>query len=114
MVIIRKGDAYALPVLIKSDDTAITAADVSGVRIGIGSIVASYLDSDILPEYKAEHPYTGTFSGKRIHRGIYKAKDGTLINADVNGAANISRKVSGSIMQPRIGLLASPQRIRLT
>lgn len=75
---------------------------------------SSYLDSDILPEYKAEHPYTGTFSGKRIHRGVYKAKDGTLINADVNGAANISRKVSGSIMQPCIGLLASPQRIRLT
>lgn len=47
MVIIRKGDAYALPVLIKSDDTAITAADVSGVRIGIGSIVASYPDGKL-------------------------------------------------------------------
>lgn len=74
---------------------------------------SSYLDSDILPKYKAEQPYTGVFSGKRIHRGLYKTKDGTLINADVNGAANISRKVSGSILQPCIGLLASPQRIRL-
>lgn len=75
---------------------------------------SSYLDNDFLPEYKAEHPYTEDFSGKRVHRGLYKTKDGKLINADVNGAANISRKVSGSKLQPCIGLLASPQRIRLS
>lgn len=75
---------------------------------------SSYLDNDVLPEYKAEQPYTGYFSGKRIHRGLYRTKDGKLINADVNGAANISRKVSGSELQPCIGLLASPQRIRLS
>ena len=74
---------------------------------------SSYLDNDVLPEYKAEQPYTGDFSGRRIHRGLYRTKDGKLINADVNGAANISRKVSGSKLQPCIGLLASPQRIRL-
>ena len=33
------------------------------------------------------------FSGKRIKRGPYKSKNGTLLNADVNGAANILRKV---------------------
>ena len=75
---------------------------------------SSYLDNDFLPEYKAEQPYTEDFSGKRVHRGLYKTKDGKLINADVNGAANISRKVSGSKLQPCIGLLASPQRIRLS
>ena len=32
------------------------------------------------------------FSGKRIKRGLYRASDGTLINADVNGAYNILRK----------------------
>ena len=74
---------------------------------------SSYLDNDVLPEYKAEQLYTGDFSGRRIHRGLYRTKDGKLINADVNGAANISRKVSGSKLQPCIGLLASPQRIRL-
>lgn len=56
---------------------------------------SSYLDKDVLPVYKAEQPYTGAFSGKRIYRGLYKAADGTTINADVNGAANILRKVSG-------------------
>lgn len=32
---------------------------------------SSYLDGDVLPEYKSEHPYTVTFSGKRIHRYLY-------------------------------------------
>lgn len=32
-------------------------------------------------------------SGKRITRGMYKTRDGYLINADVNGAYNIIRKV---------------------
>jgi transposase len=33
-----------------------------------------------------------TFSGKRIKRGLYKSNDGTLLNADANGAYNILRK----------------------
>lgn len=57
---------------------------------------SSYLDKDVLPVYKAEQPYTGAFSGKRIYRGLYKAADGTTINADVNGAANILRKLTYS------------------
>ncbi|MBR6411068.1 MAG: hypothetical protein IKS35_06770, partial [Clostridia bacterium] len=32
------------------------------------------------------------FSGKRIHRGMYRTKEGKLLNADVNGALNILRK----------------------
>ena len=76
---------------------------------------SSFLDNDPLPEYKAEQPYKGTFSGKRIKRGLYKSSNGTLINADVNAAANILRKAnridSSKLCQ---GLLASPQRIRLS
>ena len=53
---------------------------------------ASFLDMDELPIYNAEKPYTGTFSGKRIKRGLYRSKSGRLINADVNGAANILHK----------------------
>lgn len=33
------------------------------------------------------------FSGKRIKRGLYRTSDGICINADVNGAGNIIRKV---------------------
>ncbi|KRE97709.1 transposase [Paenibacillus sp. Soil766] len=51
---------------------------------------ASFLDHDPLPLYDEEG--TWTFSGKRIHRGLYESAKG-LIHADVNGAANIMRKV---------------------
>jgi len=53
---------------------------------------ASFLDNDELPKYdeNAEKP---KFSGRRIHRGLYRSADSTLINADVNGAYNIIRKV---------------------
>ena len=53
---------------------------------------ASFLDRDDIPTYApGEHePYT--FSGNRAERGLYVSKDGTTLNADVNGACNILRK----------------------
>lgn len=75
---------------------------------------SSYLDNDVLPVYKAEQPYAGAFSGKRIYRGLYKSANGTTINADVNGAANILRKakVNGyPFGLPDSGCLAHPLRI---
>ncbi len=36
-------------------------------------------------------------SGKRIRRGLYRSSDGSLINADANGAGNIIRKVSAQL-----------------
>ena len=52
---------------------------------------SSYLDRDPLPEYnKEEKPI---FSGKRIKRGLYETKEGKLLNSDINGSANIGRKV---------------------
>ncbi|MGI2297409.1 RNA-guided endonuclease InsQ/TnpB family protein [Paenibacillus sp. GXUN7292] len=51
---------------------------------------ASFLDQDPLPGYDEEG--TWSFSGKRMCRGLYKSAQG-LIHADVNGAANIMRKV---------------------
>lgn len=76
---------------------------------------SSFLDNDILPEYRVEQSYTDGFSGKRIYRGLYKSSDGTVINADLNGAANILRKSKQNFNFEELcrGLLASPQRIRL-
>jgi putative transposase len=53
---------------------------------------ASFLDGDPIPTYDpvAEGKYV--FSGKRVKRGLYRAKDGRCLNADVNGSANILRK----------------------
>jgi putative transposase len=55
---------------------------------------ASFLDGDPLPVYGKVKNEKPTFSGKRIKRGLYRASDGRLINADINGASNIVRKVA--------------------
>ena len=53
---------------------------------------ASFLDNDTIPTYRPETSRKYTFSGKRVSRGLYKTKDGTVLNADINAAANILRK----------------------
>ncbi|GAC1500200.1 MAG: hypothetical protein NVS2B12_07230 [Ktedonobacteraceae bacterium] len=55
---------------------------------------ASFVDRDPLPSYQKGKGTEHRFSGKRITRGLYRTKDGRLINADLNGAGNIVRKVA--------------------
>jgi IS605 OrfB family transposase len=55
---------------------------------------ASLLDLDPLPVRKPGDETKHTFSGKRVKRGLYRASGGRYINADVNGAGNIVRKVA--------------------
>jgi len=57
---------------------------------------ASFLDRDCMPVYDPKRTDKPVFSGKRIKRGLYRASDGCLINADINGASNIIRKVAPS------------------
>lgn len=52
---------------------------------------SSFLDSDYICTYGLDDEKYNP-SGKRIKRGLYKTKDGKLINADVNGSLNILRK----------------------
>lgn len=75
---------------------------------------ASALDGDDLPIYNADNPTTYRFSGKRVKRGLYRSKDGHLINADCNGAVNIGRKSkqNGFTGLSR-GCLAQPLRIKV-
>ncbi|HEY7347337.1 MAG TPA: transposase [Ktedonobacterales bacterium] len=53
---------------------------------------ASFLDLDPLPVYDPKREGQPVFSGKREKRGLYRAKDGRRIQADVNGSYNIGRK----------------------
>lgn len=53
---------------------------------------ASSVDRDEMPVYNADNPVKPKFSGKRVKRGLYKTKDGHLINADCNGSLNIGFK----------------------
>ncbi len=76
---------------------------------------ASFWDKDDIPVYNADNPQEYQFSGKRVHRGMYKTKDGKCLNADVNGALNILRKssvVSLMALYSR-GEVDTPVRIRI-
>ena len=55
---------------------------------------ASALDFDEIPTYGDDKLVN--FSGKRIHRGLYRCGSGRLINADVQAAMNIGRKELGN------------------
>lgn len=76
---------------------------------------ASFWDKDEIPVYNDDNPKRYTFSGKRIHRGLYRTASGYKFNADVNGALNILRK---SKVVSLLGLycrgeLDTPVRIRV-
>lgn len=70
-------------------------ATIAGIRVVFTeesyTSKASFLDRDPLPTCK--EGLNPTFSGKRVKRGLYRAANGQIINADVNGSANIGRKV---------------------
>jgi putative transposase len=73
---------------------------------------ASFLDGDPLPVYEAQRPEAPAFSGRRVKRGLYRAADGTPINADVNGAYNIIRKVAPeAFAQGSRGCVVHPVRL---
>ena len=76
---------------------------------------ASFWDTDEIPVYNADNPQDYIFSGKRVHRGLYRTASGKTINADVNGALNIMRKsnvVSLEALYTR-GAVDTPVRIRI-
>lgn len=77
----------------------ISMIEYKAVQHGIKVIVteesytskASFLDGDDIPTY-GEDVGKKHFSGKRIKRGLYRTGRDWLINADINGAANILKK----------------------
>ena len=73
------GPQYGIPVVIREESY---------------TSMASAADLDAVPTYGQgqEDGSIPVFSGKRIRRGLYRTKDGYLMNADINGAANILRK----------------------
>ncbi len=64
---------------------------------------ASFVDGDKMPKrYHKKTKQKRTFSGKRVKRGLYQSSDGTLVNADVNGAFNIMRKTDSDFSFSRL------------
>jgi putative transposase len=68
-------------------------AELAGIKVVITdeSYTSKTSFLDLEPVEKRE-----SYQGQRVKRGLFKASNGALINADVNGAFNIIRKVSGN------------------
>ena len=72
--------------------------ELSGIRIHLQeesyTSKASFLDLDQIPTFDAAKVdlVKHKFSGRRVKRGLYKSRNKSLINADVNGSLNIMRK----------------------
>jgi transposase len=89
-------------------------AELVGIQVKITeesyTSQASFLDADPLPVYGAAQ--IPPFSGKRVKRGLYQAANGRRLNADVNGAYNIIRKVlPDSFGQGIAGTAVCPVRL---
>lgn len=74
----------------------------------------SFLDR----EFPKKHE---SYQGKRVKRGLFRASDGTTLNADVNGAAQILHKYlksNGLLKEPLfqlagVGCVNHPRRVKL-
>jgi len=67
----------------------------------------SFLDNESIGKHD-------DYLGKRIKRGLFKSKEGILINADVNGSYNILRKVFPKAFANGIeGVAVHPYRVNL-
>lgn len=68
-----------------------------GIKVTVGeesyTSKSSFLDWDNIPTYTPNSKKSHKFSGKRVKTKEYRAKDGVIIHADVNGSFNIGRKV---------------------
>ena len=51
-----------------------------------------------------------TYAGRRVKRGLFRSSDGTPINADLNGAYNILRKVCPDAFGGRTGVALHGER----
>jgi putative transposase len=69
---------------------------------------ADFLANDEMPVYRKGEEVQCSFSGTRIKRGLYRHYDGTVTNADINGAANILRKVFPKVTQWDRGIVDMP------
>ena len=71
-------------------------AGATGIRVIIQeesyTSKADVTSKDDIPVFGKPGSEKAVFSGKRIKRGLYCCADGSLVNADCNGAANILRK----------------------
>lgn len=86
-------------------------AELAGIKVAITSesytSKCSFLDREPICKHEK-------YKGRRIKRGLFRASDGRLINADVNGSLNIIRKAFGNeafASDSIQGVVVSPVRV---
>ena len=85
---------YGMPML-QLREMIIYKASLSGITVieqeESYTSMADCTNNDPIPVYGVNDD-DAVFSGHRFSRGLYRCHDGSIINADLNGAANILRK----------------------
>lgn len=83
-------------------------AQLVGIRVLITeesyTSKCSFLDSEPIGKHER-------YMGKRVKRGLFRSAMGHYINADVNGAYNIIRKVAPKIFKGVEGIVVHPTRV---
>ena len=74
---------------------------------------ADFLAGDVIPVYGEEKEEQLRFSGVRTKRGLYRHGDGSISNADINGAGNILRKVFPNVTGWDRGIVDVPYVVRI-
>ena len=76
---------------------------------------SDFLSDDILPTINVQNPKEYKFMGERISRGQYKSFTNKVINADINAALNIQKKVDlVDIIKLKSTKIKQPQRIKVS
>ncbi len=73
--------------------------------------MADFKAGDKIPVFSVDSTEEHVFSGRRIKRGLYKYGDGSTGNADINGAANIIRKVFPNVKGWDKGIVDTPYAV---
>ena len=66
----------------------------------------SFLDNEPIQKH-------ANYQGKHVKHGLFKSSNNTLINADVNSACNILRKVIGDFKFDPIVACSTPKMINV-
>lgn len=91
-------------------DNFISMLKYKSERQGLRFIVINESHTSKCSSYDLEKVcHHDNYVGKRVKRGLFKTREGILLNADINGSYNIMRKVKGdAVMPPYTGFGYNP------
>ncbi len=95
---------------IKKQESYVVVCQDSFEGLGTDNFGFWILEDCFIPHFKIGRPV-----GKRVKRGLFKASNGYVYSADVNGNLNIGRKVVGESVFDRdsiVRFVVNPLRVK--